>query len=482
MLATDTDAPKNSPATAEIKTEAETKKKPSRRPLYIVGAIIALGAILGAAYWLYTRQYETTDDAFIEGNIVQINSKISSHIVKIQVRENQFVKKGDLLIELDPRDAEVKLEQARAHLKLAEAQREKARAEVSLTGKTSRGNLKEASSNFQTARAGVEQSRFFSDSKQTGIEQARNQYKIAEANLRQIQAQIPAAEAALAQAQAKVPAAQTKFDLARADYERYQNLFEKGDVSRQRLDQARRDLSDAESEAETARRQVDIAQSQLNALRRQSEAEAFRVRESESSIVRAENDYRQSQAQIKLSGSQAEESAGRLQQADAVAEQIAVEQTEVEAAEAQIFQAQAAVNQAELELSYAKIYAPDDGFVTRKAVQEGQLVQSEQALMAISQPGIWVVANFKETQIGKMRVGQTVDVYVDAFPGEVFRGKIESFQAGTGSRFSVLPADNAGGNFVKVVQRIPVKIVFEESPERIERLVPGMSVVPRVRL
>jgi membrane fusion protein, multidrug efflux system len=161
---------------------------------------------------------------------------------------------------------------------------------------------------------------------------------------------------------------------------------------------------------------------------------------------------------------------------------MAINDSEIQTAESEIAQAQAAVGQAELELSHTKIYAPQDGFVSKKTVVEGQLVQPDQVLMSISLPGIWVVANFKETQIERMKVGQPVEIYVDAYPNMTFRGRVESFQAGTGSRFSVLPPENATGNFVKVVQRIPVKIVFEEMPDENILLAPGMSVVPKVRV
>ncbi len=163
--------------------------------------------------------------------------------------------------------------------------------------------------------------------------------------------------------------------------------------------------------------------------------------------------------------------------------QIAVEQSDVEIAAAQVELAQAGINQAELELGYTKIYAPQDGYISRKAVQEGQLVQPEQPLITITQGGIWIVAGFKETQIEKMKVGQTVSIYIDAYPSVTFSGKVDSFQAGTGSRFSVLPSENSSGNFVKVVQRIPVKIIFDEMPDSQKYLlVPGMSVVPSVRV
>lgn len=464
------------------------KKNRSRIPAYVVGGVILLGAIIGLFYWLYARQFESTDDAFVDGNIVQISPKISSHVAKIYVSENQPVKKGDLLIELDSRETENKLELAQAQLKSALAQSEKARANVSLTRQTTTAGLKQASSNFSTAKNNIAESKISADSKQNGIEQARNQVKTAEAGLRQMQSEIPSAEAGVEQAKAQSESAQTKLEIARSYYERSQQLFAKGDISKQGFDRSRKDLSEAESDAVSARKQIDIAVARLNSLRQQVGGSESRVSEAKTNVAAAENAYRQSLAQVNSVSSQAEESAGRLMEADSLPNQIAVTQSEVSAAEAQIAQAQAAVHQAELEFSYAKIYAPSDGFVTRKNVQEGQLVQPEETLLAISpsrnatSSDLWIIANFKETQIGKIRAGQVVDIYVDAYPNVAFRGKVDSFQAGTGSRFSVFPSENASGNYVKVVQRIPVKIVFDESSDKINLLVPGMSVVPKIKV
>ncbi|MDQ3132971.1 MAG: HlyD family secretion protein, partial [Acidobacteriota bacterium] len=433
---------------------------------------------------LYARQFATTDDAFIEGNITLVSSKISAHVARLHVTENQYVKKGDLLIEFDAQEAEAKLAQAKAALQTTIAALDKAKANVALTRVTSRAGLNQANSNLQTARTSIEQTKFASSAKRNAVEQSQNQKNTAEANLRQVQAQIPAAEAAIAQALAQVSAAKNKLEVARLEHERDKTLSAAGDVSRQQLDLSGAALSEAQAGLVSAEKQVEIAESRLNAQRRQVEVEASRLNEAKVNIAVAENDYQKSVAEGNVVASQADESAGRLQEAEALpSSRAAVEQTEVEAAEAQIAQAQAAVSQAELQFGYTKIYAPQDGFVSRKSVQEGQLVQPEQGLMTITQGGIWVVANFKETQLEKMQIGQNVDIFVDAYPGAVFHGKIEGFQAGTGSRFSVLPAENASGNFVKVVQRVPVKIIFDQAPDSKKYLlVPGMSVVPRVRI
>jgi membrane fusion protein (multidrug efflux system) len=171
-----------------------------------------------------------------------------------------------------------------------------------------------------------------------------------------------------------------------------------------------------------------------------------------------------------------------LAQANTGRQQVAVSEAQAQSAGASIEQLQAAVAQAELELSYTKIYAPDTGRVTHKSVEPGALVQSGQPLMAIVPGDVWVTANFKENQIGRMQPGQPVVIRVDAYPGTQFKGRVDSIQAGTGARFSLLPAENATGNFVKVVQRVPVKIVFDEPPDPQHMLSPGMSVVPEVRV
>ncbi|PYS87142.1 MAG: hypothetical protein DMF62_13335 [Acidobacteria bacterium] len=228
-------------------------------------------------------------------------------------------------------------------------------------------------------------------------------------------------------------------------------------------------MQNARSRVDSAQKQVDSAQS--------------RVDEARANVNTATENYRQSLAQVDVTRSQVGESKGRLEDANAAPQRIDVSESEVETARAGTVAAEAAVHEAELELSYAKIYAPEDGFVTRKSVEEGQLVQIGAPLMAISQSDdIWVVANFKETQLELMQPGQKVTVKIDAYPSESFTGHVESVQAGTGSRFSVLPAENATGNFVKVVQRVPVKIVLDESADKIKKLVPGMSAEPSVKV
>ena len=470
------------PLAASVSSEESEEKSSgrSRLPIYIVGSIIGVLLIVGLSWWLYNRRFEKTDDAHIEGHISLISPQINSHVEKIYVKENQLVKKGDLLIEFDAREAEANLAKANAQLKTAIAKRSKAMASFDLTRKTTRADLTTASSNLSTAQNMVEQTRIASDSKLNSIEMAKNQTKTAEATLRQMEAQIPAAEATLEQAKAQVPAADVAFNNATAEYERSRQLAQYGDLSKQDLDRDNRRLSDARAAKISAQKQVEVVQGQLNSLHGQVEVERFRLAETKNGLIAADNNYRQSLSQINIAASQADESKGKLLGADIMPQQLAIGESEVQTVEAEVAEAQAALAQAELALSYTKIYAPQDGYVSKPAVVEGQLVQPDQALMSISLPGIWVIANFKETQIERVKIGQQVDIYTDAYPNTAFRGTVESFQIGTGSRFSVLPSENASGNFVKVVQRIPVKIVFDDIPENKYLLVPGMSVSPRV--
>jgi membrane fusion protein (multidrug efflux system) len=447
------DAPEQETPNEIAAPEKNGKKR--KRIFLIGGVVLVILAVLGTAYWLYERQFESTDDAFIEGDITQISPKVSAYINKIYVKNNQLVHKGDLLVELDPKDYEAKLEQARAQLRVAQAQRGQAVANVDLTKKTTGAAQTQARSNVETTKSNVDQNRAASEAKRSQILQAQTAVKTAQANLAQTRAQIPQAQANL--------------NLAQLEFDRRQKLYNNGDISKQNLDQATTAL-------QTARAQLDAAQ-------KQADAAASRIDEARANVTTAQDNFRQSQAQVNLSQSQVGESAGRLEDANAAPERVEATEAQIDTSDAGIAQAEVAVHQAELELSYTKVFAPEEGYITRKTIEEGQLIQIGTPMMAISQSDeMWVIANFKETQLELMRPGQTVDIHIDAYPSQSFHGKVESLQAGTGSRFSVLPPENATGNYVKVVQRIPVKIVFDPAPDADHRLVPGMSVQPTVRV
>jgi len=436
---------------------AEPKKTPLyRRPAFMIAAVIIflVGSIFGVRYWLYARSHETTDDAFIDAHITQVSPKVSGYVAKVYVESNQLVNKGDLLAEIDPRDYEAKLAQAKAALSAGEAKLKEARSSVDLTRANSRANVQQAAASVRQARAGVSASRAQAASDVARSSQAGATINTSRANLQQSRAQLTAAEAEL--------------DRARADVTRYQLLFEKDEVSRQRLDQAIAAARTAEAQVQAAHDRVGAATSQVG------EMEAARAASLENA--------RKSEAQIHGAQAQVQEAQGRLAEANTAPQQVAVSEAQAQTAGASIEQLQAAVDQAELELSYTKIYAPDTGRVTHKSIEEGALIQTGQPLLAIVPGEVWVTANFKENQIGRMQPGQAAEIIVDAYPDKVFKAHVDSIQAGTGARFSLLPAENATGNYVKVVQRVPVKIVFDEAPDPKHMLAPGMSVEPEVKV
>jgi membrane fusion protein (multidrug efflux system) len=439
------------------RVDTEPRKRPLyRRPAFLIAAVIVLliATILGVRYWLYARSHESTDDAFIDAHITAVSPKVSGYVARIYVQSNQQVKKGELLVEIDPRDFEAKLDQAKAALAAGEARLKEARTGVELTRANSQASVQQASGTVQQARAGVEASRAQAAAERTRITQAGAAIGSAQANLQQAQAQVDAAQAELVR--------------ARADVERYQELYSKDEVSRQRLDQAIATARTAEAQTEAAKQRAAAAASQVN--------------ESRAAQRTAAETARRAEVQIGAAQAQVREAQGKLAAANTAPQQVAASQAQAQTASASLEQLRSAVAQAELELSYTKLYAPDDGRVTNKSIEEGALVQTGQPLMAIVPGDVWVTANFKENQIGAMQPGQPAKITVDAYPDKVFNGHVDSIQAGTGARFSLLPPENATGNYVKVVQRVPVKIVLDEPPDPAHLLAPGMSVVPEVKV
>ena len=435
--------------------ESQTGKRPLyKRPAFLIAAIIVLvvGAAIGLHYYLYARSHESTDDAFIDGHIIQISPKASGYVARVYVDDNQQVKAGDLIVELDARDYEARLQQAKAALEAGLAREAEARTNVSLTRATTAASVQQARATVLGARSGVQSSRAGASSSLSRAKQAASAISTAKANLEQ--------------ARAQVQAAQAETTRTSADVERYQALYAKDEVSKQQLDQAVAAARTASAQLDAARQKVAAAEAQVN--------------EAGASHVAAAETARQAQAQIGGAQASVSEALGRLAQANTAPQQVAVSQAQSKTAGATTEQLRAQVVQAELELSYTKIYAPEAGRVTRKSVEQGAYVEIGQPLLSIVPGNVWVTANFKESQIGRMLPGQPVDITVDAYSDKVFKGHVDSIQAGTGARFSLIPPENATGNYVKVVQRVPVKIVFDEPPDPKHMLAPGMSVVPEV--
>ena len=444
------------PSSDGVDEELKTRPALYKRPLFLaaVAVLLVVAAIIGVPYYNYAVSHEWTDDAFIEGHIIHISSKIAGHIAEVYVSDNQQVKQGELLVEIDPREYAARLAQARATLQAAIARQQAAQATLELTQVTAQAGVQQASSGLEMTQAAVQTARAQVAAASSRFEQARAQVETALANAAEASAQIHAAEAEAVRAE--------------ADAKRMQELARRDQISRQELDQAIAAARTARAQLEAARRRATASEAQVAEARAAQQTAAETLRQAESQVVEA-------QARIG-------EAQGRLASANAAPHQVAVSRAQADLASAEVEQARAAAEQAALELASTKIFAPESGRVTRKSAQAGAYVHAGQALMAIVPRDVWVVANFMETQLADMRPGQPVEISVDAYPAMRLKGRVDSIQAGTGARFSLLPPENATGNFVKVVQRVPVKIVFDESPSPNYLLSPGMSVVPVVKV
>ncbi len=390
----------------------------------IAAAIVAVAVVIGVWIWIASG-HESTDDAQIEGHVTQVAARVSGTVLRVAVNDNQSVDAGAILVEIDPRDYQVALEKARAELADAEATAAAAESNVPITSATASGNIGTAQGSIEQARGGADAA----------------------------QKEVDAAHARLTTAQAKQREAEANAVKAARDVERLRGLLAKDEVSQQLFDAA-------VAGADAAKAAVDSMRSQV------AEADAG-ILVAESRLVAARGGERQAHA--------------ALQSAQTGPEQVTAMRARAASAEARVQQARAALQQAELNLQYATTKAAQAGIVSRKSVEVGQVIQAGQPLMAIIPlENVWVTANFKETQLTNMRAGQRATIKVDAYGGKEFHGHVDSIAAATGARFSMLPPENATGNYVKVVQRVPVKIVFDPGQDPEHLLRPGMSVEPIV--
>lgn len=344
-------------------------KRPGKKPLIILSVVIVVLLIGAFVWWFATRNQESTDDAYTDGNAITIAPQVSGYVVQLAINDNVYVHKGDLLLVIDKRDYQALVDAAQAQLGLAQAQLQAAEVQLDI---------------------------------------ARVQYP---AQYLQARAQTSSAAASLKQAQAA--------------YVR-QHAVDQRATSQQNIDTA-------DAQQQTARANVQQAQAQL-------------------------------------------------QTASLVPQQIRQTAATVEERRQQVQQAEAQLEQARLNLSYCEVRAPSDGWITRRNVQYGSFLQAGVSLFSIVTPQVWVTANFKESQLERMRPGDKVDIAVDAYPQFDLHGHVDSLQLGSGSRFSAFPAENATGNFVKIVQRVPVKIVIDDGLPRGQPLGLGLSVTPKVFL
>jgi membrane fusion protein (multidrug efflux system) len=376
--------------------------KKKKAPL-VLGVLLVVAAIVGGIIYITRLGKEKTDDAQVEGHVATVSARVAGQVKRVAIDDNQMVKKGDVLVELDDRDQQVRVLSARADLAAVQAQLRQAQTQLAMTDKTAKANL-------AVAKGGIAQAAAVTGSTQAMIDQAK----------------------------ADVSAAESRKQLTKLDRDRYEKMLAGGAVAKAEVDA--RVAADTQADAQLATAKARL----VTALANRSN-----------------------------SSGTAESAEGKLLAASTVDEQLELAKAQVALNEARVAQSQSALDRALLELEYTKIKAEIDGTIARRSVEPGQMVGPDRPLAAIVDlADTWVVANLKETQLDDVKAGQSVDISIDTFSGEL-HGKVDSIAAGTGSRFSLLPPDNASGNFIKVTQRVPVKIKLDDRAGKILR--PGMS-------
>jgi membrane fusion protein (multidrug efflux system) len=373
--------------------------------------VVLVLAVCGVFLWRYLSSYESTDDAQVDVHLYPVSARISGYVIKVNVDDNQYVQKGTVLAEIDPKDYEVAVEQAQAKLASSEATAQALNITVPITSVSTSSQLKFSASDVENSSAGI-----------------------------------IAAERQLSAAQAQLEEAEANDVKAQDDLRRYKTLVDKGEVAAQVYDQA-----------------VATAKA--------SSAAVAAARANQGAIQQSVQ-----QARSRLAQSEANQ-----QSAETGPQQVSSSRARARAAIADVQEKRAALEQAQLNLAYTKIVAPVSGEVSKTVVVGLNVQPGQQLMTVVPLEEVWITANFKETQLRRMRAGQKAEIHVDS-NGRTFKGHVDSFAGATGPLFSLLPPENATGNYVKIVQRIPVKIVLEPGENRDHQLRPGMNVVPDVHL
>jgi membrane fusion protein (multidrug efflux system) len=415
-------ATKVRPAVEDLPLEKEVPKglaNPKVQRLAILGGVVLIAAIVGL--FLYYHNRESTDDAEIDGHITPIASKIYGRVASVLVNDNEAVKAGQTLVKIDPADNQAAVDQAKAALELAESEARSAGVDVPRTVANVASGNSSADAQLLGAQADAA-------SAQASYEQAQT--------------------ADLAFAQANVDKSKANAALAQADLARYKPLMERDEISKQQYDAAKANADATASALKADQEKLAQAQRNVEVMKAQLDAAKARVL----------------QARAGVEGARADD------------KQVGMRTADAQAKVAKVAQARAALDAAVLNLSYTNVVAPVDGVATHKQVEPGQIVQAGQGLLVVVPlQDVWVTANFKETQLKYMKPGQKAEVKVDTY-GKTFSGHVDSIAGATGGVLSLLPPENATGNYVKVVQRIPVKIVLDPIPSDKAVLRPGMNV------
>lgn len=517
--------------------------KPLMLTLVAVGVVIA--AIYGFNAWQFNKAHVSTDDAYVTGNLVNVSPIISGTLEELTVEEGQYVKKGQLIARLDDAGPQATLRQAQANLNAAlsqipEAERnlryqqlatnaaiQKAKAtvatqqaktsgaaqQVALTSATVQNQVSQAQSQVQAAQAQYAQSLAQVQSAQASVENYQQAIQTVQASLANYQQQVLTAQKAAQAAQSRVQAAQSEADRTAKDEARYRTLYQEDAVAQQVYDNAHAQATNARANLQAAQAEAEQAQSQVEQARTNVQQGQSQVAQARKNVTQAEAQRRAAQRaadavrdQVKVAraglglaqanrGSvgiqqanylstqqQVGETQADLASAQAGSQQVAARQQQINTFRSQAAQAQAAVTNAQIVLGDTRIYAPNDGMVVRKNANVGASLSPGQTIVTITQDNsVWVSANFKETQLTDVRPGQPAEIEVDSFPKMVFKGRVQSINRATGAATSLLPPDNATGNFTKVVQRIPVRIEFVPAADNEDRKYARLSDIQNLR-
>jgi membrane fusion protein (multidrug efflux system) len=422
------------PISTEIAPNGATQGRRRRIIIPAVAILVIIGAILGIRYLIYSAHHVATDDAQISGDITSVAPRVKGQVIATFVSDNQQVRKGDKLVQLDTRDLVVAVQQAQAALAQAVAADHAAQSGVP---------LQQAVTEAQTAQA------------QAGVVQAGGLSAAAQDHVSSAADAAQAATHRIAAAQSQAQAAHAATVKAQQDAVRAQALVEQGAISQSQYDAAKAAADSAAANESAANQNIIVAQAQAD---------------------QANQDWHQAQAALAQAEAGIASSDAQLSQAQTGSQTTTIKAAQAQTASAQVKAAQAALSAAQLQLSYATITAPIDGIVSKKSVAVGDNVSVGQPLMAIaSTEKLWVAANLKETQITNVRAGQPTEIKVDAFPGHTFTGAVESLSPATGATFALIPPDNASGNFTKVVQRLPIRVAIDPRSDPDHLLKQGLS-------
>lgn len=404
-------------------------RRSNRRWIFAIAGlvVVAIGSVLGWRWWQFQQTHVITDNAQIEGHLSPLSAKIPATVQQVLVQEGDPVKAGQPILILEDQDLQLKVQEAQAALASAKAKLASATDTVQVTQQTTPAQVQQSQAKFAASQSAVQ---------------------AAQAEVAQAEAQIETRQAAVAQAQ-------TAVNKTQADYQRYAALYNAGAVSAQQFDTYRAAYRDAQAQLTAAQKNVNQAQAALTT----------------------------AQAQVQARIAEANAAQGQVQETQVSGQTVVVQKDQQQQAQAEVERAAAALALAQQQLTYTVIKAPVSGSVGQLTAQVGQKVQAGQPLLSVvplRTDEVYVEANFKETALGKLRIGETAEVEVDAYPGQTFKAKIAGISPATGSSFALLPPDNATGNFNKVVQWVPIRLVFAPDADPDHKLRPGLNVTVTV--